>query len=177
MTPVTVAVVGYFVARASQRLGHVQWANQTVLTRRLEIFNQVAPHLNQLLCFATFVGGWKEITPRDAVALKRKVDETMYNNRVLFSAELFEAYRGFMGALFAMWASTNADAQLRTPIASQWGDRRSFGWWAEDTMAALFSEDNQGSIEEIQATYSRLADRFRSDLYVTGDSPILTSRA
>jgi hypothetical protein len=43
VTPVTVAVVGYFVARASQRLGHVQWANQTVLTRRLEIFNQVAP--------------------------------------------------------------------------------------------------------------------------------------
>jgi hypothetical protein len=58
VTPVTVAVVGYFVARASKRLGHVQWANQTVLTRRLEIFNQVAPHLNQLLCFATFVGGW-----------------------------------------------------------------------------------------------------------------------
>jgi hypothetical protein len=177
VTPLTVAVVGYFVARAGQRHGHVQWANQTVLTRRLEIFNQVAPALNQLLCFATFVGGWKEITPQDAIALKRKVDEIMYTNRVLFSAELVEAYRDFMGALFAMWATTNADAQLRTPIASQWGDRRSFGWWAEDTMAALFSVDNPGSTEEIQATYNRLAERFREDLYVTADSPILTSRA
>jgi hypothetical protein len=48
LTPVALAVVGYFAARADQRLGHVQWANQTVLTRRLETFNQIAPHLNQL---------------------------------------------------------------------------------------------------------------------------------
>jgi len=176
VTPVTVAIVGFFVARAGQRRGHLQWANQTVLTRRLEIFNQVAPALNQLLCFALFVGGWKDTTPRDAIALKRQVDEVMYINRVLFSAELFEAYRAFMAALFAMWATTNADAQLRTPIASRWGDRRSLDWWAEDTMPALFSVANPGRFEDIQATYDQLAERFRGDLYVTGDAPILVSR-
>ena len=40
VTPLTVAAVGYYFARASQRLEHVQWANQTVITRRLEIFGQ-----------------------------------------------------------------------------------------------------------------------------------------
>jgi len=176
LTPVTVAVVGYFVARAGQRQGHLHWVNQTVLTRRLEIFNQVAPHLNKLLCFATFVGGWKEISPRDAIALKRQVDEIMYTNRVLFSAELFAAYREFMEALFDMWTATNADAPLRTPIASRWGDRRLLGWWAEEAMTGLFSVGNQAAIEEIQASYDRLAERFRGDLYVTGSTPILTRR-
>jgi hypothetical protein len=66
---------------------------QTVVTRRLDIFGQLAPGLNQLLCFATFAGGWKEIQPRQAIAIKRQLDETMYSNRVLFSEQLFEAGR------------------------------------------------------------------------------------
>src|ERR1022692_4663720 len=61
LTPLTVAGLGYFVARTSRRLEQVQWANQTVVTRRLEIFSEIAPALNKLLCFATFVGRWKEI--------------------------------------------------------------------------------------------------------------------
>jgi hypothetical protein len=73
------------------------------------------------LCFATFVGGWKEIQARQAIAIKRQLDETMYTNRVLFSSELFAAYHHFMITLFAMWATTDADALLRAPIESQWG--------------------------------------------------------
>ena len=53
---------------------------------------QVAPKLNQLLCFGTFVGRWKEITPEQATGLKRHLDETMY-------------------------ASTDTDALLRVEIA------------------------------------------------------------
>src|SRR6516225_5319485 len=89
LTPITVAGLGVLFARTSRRIEQVQRANQTVVNRRLDIFGQLAPGLNQLLCFATFVGGWKEIQPKDAIATKRKLDETMYANRVLFSEELF----------------------------------------------------------------------------------------
>jgi hypothetical protein len=54
LTPLTVAGLGLFIVRAGRRIEQVQWANQIVVTRRLEIFAQVAPGLNQLLCFATF---------------------------------------------------------------------------------------------------------------------------
>jgi len=73
-----------------------------------------------LLCFATFVGRWKEVQPLEAIGLKRKLDETMYANRLLFSDALFDAYREFMAALFAMYATVGADAHLRAPIDSQW---------------------------------------------------------
>ena len=72
LTPLTVAGLGFYVARASRRIEQVQWANQTVVTRRLDIFARLAPGLNQLLCFATFVGAWKEIEPRQAIATKRQ---------------------------------------------------------------------------------------------------------
>jgi hypothetical protein len=176
LTPVTVAAVGFYFARASQRLEHLQWANQTVITRRLDIFGQVGPWLNQLLCFATFVGRWKEIQPLEAIGLKRKLDETMYANRLLFSDELFEAYREFMTALFAMYATTGGDAHLRAPIDSKWGDRRKLPWWTEP-MEGLFSVDKTGSMDEIQAAYDQLAERFRADLYVTHEHKLLSAQS
>jgi hypothetical protein len=174
LTPLTVAGLGIFIARASRRIEQVQWANQTVVSRRLDIFAQVAPGLNQLLCFATFVGGWKEIQPRQAIALKRKLDETMYASKVLFSDQLFAAYHHFMTTLFAMYASTGADAHLRAPIDSQWGDRRNLPWW-EDSMTSLFSPHSIVSTDDAQAAYEQLAQRFRADLYVTQQTrPLLT---
>jgi hypothetical protein len=175
LTPLTVAGLGYFVARTGRRLEQLRWANQTVVVRRLEVFAGVAPQLNQLLCFGTFVGRWKEIQPREAIGLKRNLDEAMYSNRVLFSDSLFAAYREFMATMFAMFATTEADAHLRAPIDSQWGDRRNMSWW-QDSMTSLFSPDKLVSTDEIQVAYDRLADRFRVDLYVThGTQPILTT--
>jgi hypothetical protein len=176
LTPITVAGLGFFVARTGRRLERVQWANQTVVTRRLEIFGQVAPKLNQLLCFATFVGGWKEIDPLKAIGLKREIDETMYASRVLFSDALFAAYQDFMAALFAMYATTDADAHVRAPVASKWGDRRNMTWW-HDSMASLFSTGQAGDMDEIQAAYIKLGERFRDDLYVTHQRMLLNARS
>lgn len=167
LTPITVAGLGVVFARNSRRSDQMQWANQTIVTRRLDVFGELSPGLNQLLCFATFVGGWKEITPQAAISTKRKLDEIMYANRVLFSDPLFDAYHEFMAALFAMWATTDADAQLRTPVKSVWGNRRSLRWWDENTMAGLFAAEKVTSFEDIQAAYERLSQRFRADLYIT----------
>lgn len=176
LTPLTVAGLGIFIARAGRRIEQVQWANQTVVARRLEIFAELAPGLNKLLCFGTFVGGWKEIEPGQVIALKRQLDETMYANKVLFSDELFAAYHEFMTMMFAMWATTDADAQLRAPIESRWGSRRNMHWW-QDTMTSLFSADNVARIDDIQAAHDQLAERFRAELYVTQQArPILATR-
>ena len=177
LTPVAVAGLGVVFARTSRRIEQVQWANQTLVTRRMEIFAELAPGLNQLLCFATFVGGWKEIQPRQAIAVKRQLDEIMYANKVLFSDDLFAAYHAFMSTLFAMYATTDADAHLRAPVKSQWGDRRNMPWWDEASMTSLFSSANPASIEDIQAAYDALAERFRADLYVTSQNrPLLTNK-
>lgn len=176
LTPIIVAVLGFYVARASRRITQIQWANQTVVTRRLDIFGQLAPGLNQLLCFATFVGGWKGIQPRQAIAIKRQLDETMYANKVLFSDQLFAAYHQFMTTLFAMYASTDADAHLRAPVKSKWGDRRNMPWWDEESMASLFSPGDPASLDDIQAAYDQLGERFRAELYVTRQAqPLLPS--
>ena len=177
LTPITVAALGVFFARASRRIEQVRQANQTVVTYRLEIFAKLAPGLNQLLCFATFVGGWKETDPRKAIATKRTLDEIMYTNKVLFSDQLFDAYHEFMSDLFAMYATTDADALLRVPIAHHLGDRRNVGWWDED-MARLFSADDTVETGKIQTAYEQLMEQFRANLYVTDQArPLLATRS
>ena len=174
-TPVTVAVLGVFFARASRRIEQVQWANQTVVTHRLDVFSQLAPGLNQLLCFATFVGGWKEIDPGKAIEVKRGLDEIMYANKVLFSDELFAAYHRFMTLLFDMFGTTGADAKVRVPVESQWGSRRGLRWW-NDAMGVLFTDEAVG-LDDIQAAYDELGQQFRADLYVTRQArPLLVTR-
>ena len=112
------------------------------------------------------MGAWKEITPRDAISVKRKLDETMYANRVLFSDEFFDAYEHFMATMFAMYATTDADAHVRAPIDSVRGDRRNMPWW-EDAMEGLFSTKSPVSTDEIRDAHDQLAQRFRAELYVT----------
>ena len=173
LTPLAVVGLGFCLARLSRRVEAVQWANQTVVTRRVELFTQVAPKLNQLLCFATFVGRWKEITPQQATTLKRDLDEIMFANRMLFSDELFDAYQLFMASLFEMYASTDADAPLRAQITTELGDRRNLVWW-EEPMTSRFSATNSATIGEVQATYEALGQQFRADLYVChAEKPVL----
>jgi hypothetical protein len=176
LTPITVVALGVLFTRASRRIEQVQWANQTVITHRLNVFDKLAPGLNQLLCFATFVGGWKEIDPPKAIAIKRDLDQIMYANKVLFSKELFAAYHRFMTVLFAMFSTTGADAKVRAPIESTWGNRRDLTWW-NDAMSVLFT-DGAVSLEEIQAAYDELSQQFRTDLYVTRQArPLLATEA
>ena len=179
LTPITVVVLGVLFARASskasQRIQDAQWANQTVITHRLKIYDKLAPGLNQLLCFGTFVGGWKEIDPPKATAIKRDLDQTMYANKVLFSDELFTAYQEFMSSLFAMFAATDADAPLLAPIAHVLGDRRKLHWWNE-SMTSLFSTDPI-EIGKIRAAYEALSEQFRADLYITHQARPLVNKA
>lgn len=108
---------------------------------------------------------------------QRQLDETIYANRVLFSDALFTAYHSFRTAMFAMYATSDADALLRAPVASVWGDRRNMRWWTEP-MASLFNRDtdadSMASMQRIQDGYDRLSRMFRADLYVTHEArPLL----
>jgi hypothetical protein len=166
LTPLAVLAVGYILNNRLRRVEQAQWANQNVITRRLNIFGDVGPKLNRLLCFATFVGGWKEIEPKHIIALKRALDETMYANRLLFSDELFAAYQRFMATLFAMFATVDADAPLRAPISHPGlGDRRKLSWWDRE-LEAYFSTDDPASLADIRQAYEDLSRHFRGDLHV-----------
>jgi hypothetical protein len=174
LTPLAVVAIGVLVARSARRVEALQQANQTVVTRRVQVFGEVAGKLNRLLCFATFVGRWKEISAAEALGLKRDVDELVYANRLLFSDALFDAYHDFMMCLFAMYATVDGDALIKSGISSQWGDRRNLPWWEPRTESSFVSVEGTSTVPQAQQAYEWLTEAFRADLYVTTlDHPLM----
>jgi hypothetical protein len=166
LMPLALLGLGVLVAKNTRRLDSLQHANQALVARRLELFEQVAPKLNRLLCFMAFLGRWKEITPADVLTLKRDADDVMYANRLLFSDRLFAAYQAFMWRLFAMYATVDGDALIRARIFTNLGDRQKLPWW-RPFMVDMFAKDHICEPAEAQLLYDKLSVAFREDLYVT----------
>jgi hypothetical protein len=76
LTPTAITLLGIYVHRATKRFEHLQWRSQKLVERRLEIYDDLAPHFNDLLCYFTYVGAWKELDPPAVVAHKRIVEDS-----------------------------------------------------------------------------------------------------
>ena len=70
-TPVLVLLLGVVVSRAARRLEEAQWANRTLIERRLELYDEMAERLNDLYCFFGLFGNFREVEP--PVAVRRAV--------------------------------------------------------------------------------------------------------
>ena len=167
ITPVVVAVIAFRLNRALQQVAASQWASQKVVEKRIAIFDEVAPALNDLYCFFKFVGDWKKLTPPQMVAHKRQVDRTLYIYSALFPPSLIKQYASFINLYFKPYAGAGHDAKLRGVIANKWGDRRisTEGGWNE-AWAPLFVDtaDEVTSRDGITGAYFELMDEFSHSL-------------
>lgn len=91
-TPLSVTALGWLISRRLKRLELVQWTNQKLIEKRLAIYDIIAPQLNALLCFYTWVGYWKDISPDDVIRIKRDLDRTLHVYRHLFDDEIGRAH-------------------------------------------------------------------------------------
>ncbi len=112
--PVVVAVVGYRLSRRLKLWEASQWRNQELIKARLQYYGQLAPMINDVMCYLTFVGRWKELTPPEVIAIKRDMDRLFFSVAPLFSQQAFDAYRDFGNACFGEYARWSLDAQIRS---------------------------------------------------------------
>jgi hypothetical protein len=168
LTPITVALVGYFVQQqlASQNLFIQQqlaiqnrdWqAQQRLLERRLQVYDQIRNGLNRIYCFVEDVGTWKEETPQSVIRYKRDLDGIMFPHEALWGTDTFSAYTDYMTAAFATYQGIGKDAKIRT------SDRQKavgvVGWkpdWGESLTGERDPEHNQ--------TYNKLISLISRDL-------------
>lgn len=114
LTPLLVITVGFWVNRRLKRIEQLQWANQKIIEKRIDVFDKLAPLLNDLLVFFTYRGRWREFTPPDIVRLKRELDRTFHVYAPLFSDDLKQSYNYFMDLCYKTFSGWGQDAKLRT---------------------------------------------------------------
>jgi len=162
MTPLSVVAFGWFISRRLKRFELLQWSNQKLIEKRIAIYDQVGPPLNQLYCFYSWVGSWKETSPADVLRLKRELDQKMYVYGHLFEGELLRAYQNFMHTLFETYQGVGVDAKIRSVVRGPEGDRSthlSEAWKPEwDTRFA--DPSREASLAEVRSKYNTLIREF-----------------
>lgn len=158
LTPLSVALLGWLFSRQLKRLDLSNWTNQKLIEKRLAIYDDIAPRLNKLLCFFTWVGYWKTVSPADAVQAKRELDRTLNIYRHVFEREVYDAYQDFIEELFETYTGAGQDARLRALIFGPDGDRRSdCGYTWDEAWTVSFSEPGRvAGKPEVRARYKAL---------------------
>lgn len=105
--------------------------SQALVAKRIEVYDEIAPRINAILCFYACIGDWKRISPEEVLAHKRAVDRSVKINGALLSPETLAAHRSFMTEFFETWIARGEDARLRADIAylqNEWGRRWRSSW-------------------------------------------------
>jgi hypothetical protein len=161
-TPIVVVCLGIYIHRVTKRFEHSQWRNQKVIEKRLVIYDSLAPQLNDLLCYFTYVGNWKDCDPLAIVAMKREVDKKIYLAQPLFSPAFFEACMGFMSLCFETFTGWGEDAKLCSKFERR---REAHPKW-NPAWKACFS-DKPSDPQELRRAYQRLMKVFAGEVGLT----------
>jgi hypothetical protein len=107
LVPVVVAALAYVLTKNQSR-------SQELVRARLEYYKLLAPDLNRLMCYITFIGGWRDDSPDAIIALKRRLDANFYCAAPLFSSGVLEAYNDLMKLSFSTFGPWGTDAHIRS---------------------------------------------------------------
>ena len=151
-TPVALAIFGIYVHRVTKRFEHLQWRSQKLVEKRLEVFDDLAADLNDLLCYFTYVGSWRDFDPPMIVGMKRKIDKKIHLACPLFGKEFFSSCQEFQSLCFETYNGWGEDAKLRT---QSWRRRDARGQTWRQEWDACFS-DEVSDAEEIQHAYTNV---------------------
>ncbi|MBO9560162.1 MAG: hypothetical protein J7515_16460 [Caulobacter sp.] len=137
--------------------------NQELIKKRIEVFDKMAPKLNDLLCFARCVGDWRNLSPGLMLKHKRDLDRDFAIYRALFSGALAQAYFNLIeGQYFAAWQGSGQDARLRVlpaRLMSEWGAAWDPAW------SGLFSAAQDARRpEQIAQAYVALMNQFAVEI-------------
>jgi hypothetical protein len=152
LTPIVTGLVGIFVLRLGTRIDVAKQLHQELLKKRLDLFEEIAPKLNDIFCFYQAVGHWAELSPEEVIRRKRAIDRTIQVNRYLFRSEFWDAYQQFEKAHFDLFAAVGQPARLRLDgkhVRERIGDAFKNEW-----MPLISS--NAGDREEQERNYQSL---------------------
>jgi hypothetical protein len=169
LTPLAVAVLGWWISRQLKRLEHLQWANQKAVEKRLEVYSALAPVLNDLYCYFDFIGDWKMKAPIEALGIKRAADRLFYVNAALFSPSFRSTYSKFIDLCFVpgplheydTTAKLKTDVKIRKEMFAKRGlawDPQWDGYFAPPELVT--------SRDAIVGGYRRMMDAFVRELGV-----------
>jgi len=112
--PVIIAILAIRFRRIRKRLISQHQINQGLTRKRMETYDRIGPKLNDLLCFFTYTGNWKELTPEQVMSLKRELDKDIKTSIPLYSEDLLKKYDAFMQVCFVSFSGWEHQEKIKS---------------------------------------------------------------
>lgn len=163
-TPLVVLVLGFMVSRRQSR-------NDELLKARIEYYRLLAPDLNTLMCYMTFIGTWRDNSPQAIVELKRRLDHNFFCASPLFSGPVRNAYEDLARKCFSKFNAWGQDAKIRSgPYRRREAWRGADGW--SEAWDDLFTKSDtepiyRHELQDLRSAYDRLIAALVADLNIT----------
>jgi hypothetical protein len=165
ITPIIVAILGVRLHHITKRFDHRQWRNQKLIEKRLDIYDSLAPLLNDNLCYFTYIGRWKDFSPVDIIQAKRVIDQKIYLAAPLFSPKFLEVCLAFQDLCYETYTGTGGDARLKTDFEKR--SLYSFKPW-NDSWKSCFSLDVSDPLA-IQEAYQDVMACFSDEIGINSE--------
>jgi hypothetical protein len=163
--PIILVIIGWKIKKWLKEIEYSQWGNQKLIEKKLKLFDEIMPRLNELYCFYLFVGNWKEISPDDIIKNKRYLDSKMFIYAAILGKKLVSAYEKFIKISFETYVSEGSNAKIRTIISGFDGDRRihcNYNW--EDKWDLFFSSPETFNKIIFQESYDAVVREFQRSI-------------
>lgn len=134
-------------------------------------YKVLLPDLNQLMCYMTFIGSWRDQSPLDVIDLKRRLDRTFFCAAPLFSSDVMAAYHDLMTRSFQTFGRWGDDAHILTNAYRRRQSWRQTPHW-DPAWDQLFELDDSATISgddlmKYRNTYDSLVASIVRDLDIS----------
>ena len=116
LTALAVLYLGHVMSIRAKRLEASMSVTEILIKKRIAIYDSAAPLLNDVLCYMTYVGQWRELKPTQIIQKKRELDTLLHSSRPFFNEEVFERYRKFVDLAFSTDGGRGTSAKIKANI-------------------------------------------------------------
>ncbi|MFN8239428.1 MAG: hypothetical protein U0X39_01595 [Bacteroidales bacterium] len=162
LTPILIFGVGLYINKSLILIEHNQWRNQKLIEKRIDVYDDLMPDLNDLLCYFAHMGNWKKFTPEYIVGLKRAIDRKVHLAAPLFADDFFAACTEFIGLCYETYTGGVNDAKLRISPddwKTAFGDEWKLEWNVHFSEKSKFT-----NTEKIRDAYSLIVKIFAREM-------------
>lgn len=160
LAPLIIVFQAIRFKRIKNRLLSQHQTNQKLMEKRLEIYERMGPKLNDILCFFSYTGNWKELSPVDIMRLKRELDKEINITTPLFSDALGNKYNSFMQFCFVAHSGWEHKEKIKSLYELR--QENNVAW--KDEWIPFFDKNNVLEGIKIKESYDELMAYFRKEL-------------
>lgn len=148
------------------RYEKAKWTNQTLTSKKLNLYEDMMPKFNAILCYMNEYGTFKEHSPKQIIEFKRDLNLTYYTYKDFFSEDFKKEYLNFIDTLCFNGFSGKWDSEIKKKfLYSKIGYEKLNGknTW-NNKWNNMFTDQPSADKKEIESSYYRLMNLFMKDM-------------